>query len=68
MKAFVKMNIWGDKLDLVFPKVDDFVELIKSKGKGCLIFKKDLRRAYRQISICPSDYNLVSFVWGKHIL
>jgi hypothetical protein len=30
------------------------------------MFKKDLRRAYRQISICPSQYNLVSFVWDKH--
>ena len=30
----------GDKLDIVFPKEDDFVELIKSKGKGCLFFTK----------------------------
>ena len=26
-----------------------------------------LKRAYRQISICPSNYNLVSYVWKKNI-
>lgn len=57
----------GEKIDLVFPKVDDFIQLIKQKGQGCLLFKKDLRRAYRQIPICPSNYNLVSFSWKKHI-
>ena len=56
-----------NKIDLVYPKVDDFIQLIKQKGKGCLLFKKDLRRAYRQIPICPSNYNLVAFSWRKHI-
>lgn len=57
----------GENIDLVYPKVDDFVQLIKQKGKGCLLFKTDLRRAYRQLPICPSSYNLVSYVWKKHI-
>lgn len=56
----------GDKIEAVYPKVDDFINLIKQKGQGCLLYKKDLRRAYRQIPICPSNYNLVSFVWKKH--
>ena len=33
---------------------------MKLKGNGCLLFKKDLKRAYRQISLDPKDYNLVS--------
>jgi len=57
----------NEKVDLVFPKTDDFAQLIKAKGQGCLLFKKDLRKAYRQISICPSNYNLVAFCWKKHI-
>ena len=57
----------GEKIDLVYPKVDDFIQLIKQKGRGCLLFKKDLRRAFRQIKLCPLDYNLVSFTWKKHI-
>ena len=62
-----KNEYLGESTQIVFPKVDDFVELIKAKGKGCLLYKKDLKHAYRQISIEPKDYNLVSFVWNKHI-
>ena len=47
--------------------MDDFIELIKVEGQGCLLYKKDLRKAYRQLKIDPHDLNLVSFVWGKHI-
>lgn len=57
----------GEKIDLVYPKVDDFIQIIKQKGPGCLLFKKDLRRAFRQIPLCPSSYNLVAFAWKKHI-
>ena len=57
----------GHQTNVVYPKVDDMVELVQIKGKGCLLFKKNLRRAYRRISICHSDYNLVAFSWGKHI-
>ena len=34
-----------EKIDLVYPRVDDFIELIKQKGQGCLLYKTDLRRA-----------------------
>ena len=57
----------GGKIDLLYPKVDDFIQVIKQKGRGCLLFKKDLRLAFRQIPICPSNYNLVAFTWKKHI-
>ena len=57
----------GEKIELVYPKVDDFVQLIKQKGQGCLLFETDLRRAFRQIKICPSSYNLVAYTWKKHI-
>ena len=62
-----KNEYLGESTQTIFPKVDDFVELIKTKGKGCMLFKKDLKHAYRQISVEPSQYNLVSFVWNKHI-
>ena len=52
----------GEKIDLVYPKVDDFIELIKAKGSGCHLYKVDLRKAFRQINICQGQYNLVSFI------
>lgn len=53
-------------IDLHYPRIDDFVEIIKQKGIGCKIFKRDLKRAYRQIPIDPKDYNLVGFSWKGH--
>ena len=32
----------GDNMQLVYPKVDDFVQLIKQKSQGCLLYKTDL--------------------------
>ena len=57
----------GEKIELVYPKVDDFIQLIKQKGRGCLLYKTDLRRAFRQLNLCPSSYNLCAFVLNKHI-
>ena len=62
-----KTEYLGDKMELIFPKVDDFVQLIKAKGRGCLLFKLDMRRAFRQIPLYPSSYSLVAYVWKKHI-
>ena len=62
-----KNEYLGEKIEKVFPKVDDLVQLIKSKSRGCLLYKVDLRRAFRQIPICPPSYNLVAFFWKKHI-
>ena len=39
--------------------VDRLVEFINRKGPGCLIFKKDLKHAYRQIPVDPNDYHLL---------
>ena len=54
-----KNEYLGEKIEIVFPKVDDLVQLIKSKGRGCLLYKVDLGRTFRQIPICPSSYNLI---------
>ena len=39
----------GSKTDLTFQRVDDLVDLIKLKGRHCHLYKRDLKRAYRQI-------------------
>jgi hypothetical protein len=43
------------------------VELIRVKGQGCHCFKRDLKRAYRQIPCCPGDWHLVGFSGKNHI-
>lgn len=38
-----KKEYLGQKMEIIFPKVDDFIQLIKSKGRNCLLYKVDLR-------------------------
>ena len=56
----------GNTIHLQYPNVDDFIEIIKQKGIGCKIFKRDLKRAYRQIPVDPKDYSLIGFTWRGH--
>ena len=44
---------------LRLPGIDRLVEFVNAKGPGCLVFKKDLKRAYRQIPVDPHDYHLL---------
>ena len=62
-----KDEFLGDKIELIYPKVHDFIQLIERKGVGCLLYKTDLRRAFRQLSLFSSSYNVCIFVLNKHI-
>lgn len=44
---------------LRLPGVDKLIEFMNCKGPSCLIFKKDLKHAYRQIPVDPHDYHLL---------
>ena len=56
----------GEHMVLTFPRIDELIDLVRQKGRGCLLFKKDLKRAYRQIRIDVGSSNLLGFTWrGK---
>ena len=57
----------GQKISLSYPNVDDLVNIIKLKGKGCLLFKRDLRRFYRQIGIDIGDASVVGYSFNGFI-
>ena len=48
----------GEPVNLTYPTVDDIAERIVQFGPGCL-FKRDLKRAYRQLPVDPYDYPLL---------
>ncbi len=61
-----KDSYLGENMALTYPTVDNFSALIRTKGVGCLLFKRDLRKAYRQIKIDPGDIPVLGFKWqGK---
>ena len=68
VNEFINKDTYLDEqMEVVYPKVDDFIQIIKQKGRNCLLFKRDLKRAFRQIPLDPSSYSLVAYSWRKHI-
>ena len=56
----------GEPARVYLPNVDTLVNHIKDKGQGCALYKRDLRRAYRQIHVDPGDIHLLGFKWKGH--
>ena len=65
--GILKDQYLGENIAVHYPTVDDLISLIKKKGKGCLLYKRDLKRAYRQIFIDPGDIHLLGYKWKGHI-
>ena len=47
--------------------MDDSQKMIKMQGPGCLLYKRDLKQAYRQIPIDPGDMRYLGFKWDNNI-
>ena len=45
------------------PSVKSMVDRLNVLGKGCLLFKRDLKGAFRQFSIDPGDYMFTGLSW-----
>ena len=48
--------------NLTFPKTDEFTLRIFQLGPGCLMFKVDLSRYFRQIPLDLGDYSLIGYI------
>lgn len=46
---------------LRLPGIDRLCQFILQHGRGCLLYKLDLQRAYRQLPIDPKDYLYIGF-------
>ena len=46
---------------LRLPSIDAPIHIIRLKGTGCHLFKKDLSWAYRQLRIDPRDFHLLGY-------
>ena len=59
-----KDSYLGEECQLRYPTVDALVALVKKKGKGCALMKRDLRRAYKQILVDPGDWPYLGLSWN----
>ncbi|KAK3750300.1 hypothetical protein QZH41_001767 [Actinostola sp. cb2023] len=64
VNAGIPIDTYDDEPCLLsYPLVDTIAERILSVGPACLIYKRDLRKAYRQVPVDPLDYPLLGFEW-----
>ena len=55
------------EVEFSLPSVQSMVGRINFLGKGCLMYKKDLKHAFRQFSIDPGDYGFTGMSWKDMI-
>ena len=57
----------GDIIDLHYASVEQVCDMVRCVGTGSVIYKRDLRHAYRQIPIDPRDYCYLGYSWGDEL-
>ena len=62
-----KEQYMGEEMTLKYPTPDDLAKIILKKGKGCKVFIRDLKKAYRQLFLDPRDLVKVGYVFENKI-
>ena len=65
--GILKDDYMGLPARLRFPRVDDFACRIFTLGQGCLMFKVDLSRYFRQLPLDLGDYSLIGYIINGEI-
>ena len=53
----------GEEINLHYASVEQVCHMVNEIGPGAVIYKRDLRHAYRQISVDPRDYRYLGYYW-----
>ena len=61
----VNDGIQKDKFSLSYVTVDNAIDIILSLGPGCLLTKIDIQKAFRQVPVHPSNWNLLGFSFNN---
>ena len=63
-RRHVIIDLSWPQFDLIFPSVDDITNKVKRLGRGALLYKVDVSRAFRHIKVDPGDYDLLGLEWN----
>ena len=55
------------EVEFSLPSVKSMVDRLNVLGTGCLMFKRDLKGAFRQFSLDPGDYKFTGLIWEEDI-
>ena len=50
-------------IEFSLPSVRSMTDRLNILGTGCLMFKRDLKGAFRQFSVDPGDYRFTGLCW-----
>ena len=62
-----KGDYLGDSYTFNFPKVDEYAEIIRKLGPGCLLWKRDLKNYFLQLMVDPTDFPNMCLVWRNFL-
>ena len=54
---------YDETMNLRYPSIDTLTKRVKELGKGCLLWKIDMSRWFRQLPLCPRDYSMIGMRW-----
>ena len=61
----ISKNIYcGHYRKLTYPTVDVLAKRVYKMGCSCLLWKRDLKRAFHLLPLCPRDYSLIGVRWA----
>lgn len=63
----VNDGVCKDLASVAYVSVDDVVACVVRLGKGTIMAKMDIRQAYRNIPVHPSDRPLLGMVWEEEV-
>ena len=55
----------GEVINLHYTSVEEVCKMVMEAGPGAVIYKRDLRHAYRQIPVDPRDYRYLGYYWDE---
>ena len=62
-----KDTYFFEEIKLTYPTIDTLAKRVAMLGKGCLLWKRDMARFFRQLPLCPRDYSLIRMRWDNLI-
>ena len=57
----------GELIELHYASVETVCQMVLDIGVGAVIYKRDLRHAYRQIPVDPGDYKYLGYFWNEFL-
>ena len=54
-------------MNLRYPSIDELAKIVQEKGRGCKIFRRDMKKCYRQFFMDPAAIHLLGYIVDKKL-